>query len=70
MLYDRAGQQIMASAAHLASAEPGAQEIRLYKNNTDNKGASYGCHENYLMRASTPFSSIVSTMIPSSSPVR
>jgi len=21
----------------------------LYKNNTDNKGASYGAHENYLM---------------------
>ena len=64
VLYDRAGQQIMARAAHLASAEPGAQEIRLYKNNTDNKGASYGCHENYLMPRLTPFSSIVSTMIP------
>ena len=24
----------------------------LYKNNTDNKGASYGAHENYLMRRS------------------
>jgi proteasome accessory factor A len=64
MLYDRAGQMIMAQAGRLASAEPGAQEIRLYKNNTDNKGASYGCHENYLMRRTTPFPRIVSTMIP------
>ncbi|MEZ5157261.1 MAG: depupylase/deamidase Dop [Candidatus Nanopelagicales bacterium] len=63
-LYDRAGQRIMARAARLASAEPGAQQIRLYKNNTDNKGASYGCHENYLMPRATPFPSIVETMIP------
>jgi proteasome accessory factor A len=64
MLYDRAGQVIMAQAAELASAEPGAQQIRLYKNNTDNKGASYGCHENYLMPRLTPFPSIVAGMIP------
>ncbi|HQR79697.1 MAG TPA: depupylase/deamidase Dop [Actinomycetota bacterium] len=64
VLYDRAGQQIMARAARLASSEPGAREIRLYKNNTDNKGASYGCHENYLMPRTTAFPSIVSALIP------
>ena len=64
MLYDRAGQQIMAQAARLASEIPQAQQIRLYKNNTDNKGASYGTHENYLMPRPTPFPAIVSTMIP------
>jgi proteasome accessory factor A len=64
MLYDRAGQVIMAQAGELASAEPGAQQIRLYKNNTDNKGASYGCHENYLMPRTTPFPAIVAGMIP------
>ena len=36
----------------------------MYKNNTDNKGSSYGCHENYLMRRSTPFSEIVQHLIP------
>ena len=36
----------------------------LYKNNTDNKGASYGAHENYLMRRSTPFSDIVKFLTP------
>jgi len=64
MLYDRAGQEIMATAGDLASAEPGAQHIRLYKNNTDNKGASYGCHENYLMPRTVAFPRIVAAMIP------
>ncbi len=64
MVYDRAGQRIMALAAELASAVPGAQTVRLYKNNTDNKGASYGTHENYLMPRLTPFPAIVATMIP------
>lgn len=64
MLYDRAGQEIMSLAGELASAEPGAQHIRLYKNNTDNKGASYGCHENYLMPRTVAFPRIVAAMIP------
>ena len=38
--------------------------MNLYKNNTDNKGASYGSHENYLMRRSTPFASIVRHLTP------
>jgi Pup amidohydrolase len=38
--------------------------INLYKNNTDNKGASYGAHENYLMSRSTPFASIVRHLVP------
>lgn len=64
LLYDRAGERIMERAAQLASAVPGADPIRLYKNNTDNKGASYGTHENYLMRRTTPFSDIVTGLIP------
>ena len=36
----------------------------LYKNNTDNKGASYGAHENYLMPRSTPFGDIVRHLTP------
>ena len=38
--------------------------IQLYKNNTDNKGASYGCHENYLMARATPFADIVRHLTP------
>ena len=38
--------------------------INLYKNNTDNKGASYGAHENYLCRRDTPFASLVRHLVP------
>src|SRR5215471_11884063 len=41
-----------------------ADSSQLYKNNTDNKGASYGCHENYLMRRATPFADIVRNLTP------
>jgi proteasome accessory factor A len=63
VLWDRAGQQIMMEAARVASTR-GPFPIRLYKNNTDNKGASYGCHENYLMSRATPFSDIVALLTP------
>ena len=64
VLYDAAGAQIMARAAAMASRVPGASPINLYKNNTDNKGASYGTHENYLMRRDTAFADIVRVMTP------
>ena len=50
VLWDKAGERVMAEAAARAVTMPGGWPIQLYKNNTDNKGASYGCHENYLMR--------------------
>ncbi len=50
VIWDKAGERVMAEAAAKAATVPGSQPIQLYKNNTDNKGASYGCHENYLMR--------------------
>jgi proteasome accessory factor A len=62
--WDKAGEAIMAVACRQASRIPGAQPINLYKNNTDNKGASYGTHENYLMARSTPFSDIVRHLTP------
>ncbi len=64
VLWDKAGEQVMLDAARLASTIPGTAPILLYKNNTDNKGASYGAHENYLMRRSTPFGDIVRHLTP------
>src|SRR6266540_1187876 len=64
VLWDKAGERVMAEAARRAAMMPGGQQINLYKNNTDNKGASYGSHENYLMRRSTPFADIVSHLTP------
>ncbi|MCX6401058.1 MAG: depupylase/deamidase Dop [Propionibacteriales bacterium] len=62
--WDKAGEQVMLDAARLAQQLPGNPMITLYKNNTDNKGASYGAHENYLMRRSTPFADIVRHLTP------
>jgi proteasome accessory factor A len=63
-LWDKAGERVMEEAAVQASAIPGTAPIQLYKNNTDNKGASYGCHENYLMSRATPFAEIVRYLTP------
>jgi Pup amidohydrolase len=54
----------MLDAARMAAQTPGTAPIHLYKNNTDNKGASYGAHENYLMSRSTPFGDIVRHLTP------
>jgi proteasome accessory factor A len=56
--FDKAGDAVMAIAAQRASTSLG-RLVRLYKNNTDGKGASYGTHENYLLDRSTPFDRIV-----------
>src|SRR5216684_1566286 len=64
VLWDKAGERVMEEAAAQASAIPGTAPIQLYKNNTDNKGASYGCHENYLMSRATPFAEIVRFLTP------
>ncbi len=64
VLWDKAGERIMAAAAVRAMNMPGGTRLNLYKNNTDNKGASYGTHENYLMNRATPFTSIVRHLTP------
>jgi len=64
VLWDKAGEQVMLQAARRIAATPGLGPVNLYKNNTDNKGASYGTHENYLMRRETPFAEIVRYLTP------
>jgi Pup amidohydrolase len=65
VLYDRAGEMILqrSMAASRALLSEG-QEIVVYKNNSDRKGNSYGCHENYLMDRQVPFSRIVAGVMP------
>ncbi len=63
VLWDKAGELIIAKAAAAVDI-PGQNPLVLYKNNTDNKGASYGAHENYLMKRSTPFPDIVRHITP------
>ena len=64
VVWDKAGERIMAEAAERAADLPGGAGIQLYKNNTDNKGATYGAHENYLVQRSTPFVEIARGLIP------
>jgi len=60
LVWDRAGELIITKAAELASQS--TQEIYIHKNNTDNKGVSYGTHENYLVSRETPFNKIISVL--------
>src|SRR4051794_36031729 len=64
VLWDKAGERVMLAAARRLASTPGLPTVNLYKNNTDNKGASYGTHENYLMRRETPFADIVRHLTP------
>ncbi len=64
VLWDKAGERVMALAAERALQIPGSAPIQLYKNNTDGKGASYGTHENYLVARQTPFGDIVRHLTP------
>lgn len=58
LLADLAGDAIVARAAASASDRLGTP-VRVFKNNTDGKGASYGYHENYLFSRATPWERIV-----------
>ena len=56
--HDRAGERILMRCAQKLSEERGST-VRLYKNNTDFRGHSYGCHENYLLPRSLPWETLV-----------
>src|SRR3954464_8048910 len=46
--WDKAGELVILEAVRRVATMPGVNApINLYKNNTDNKGVSYGAHENY-----------------------
>ncbi|MDT4917894.1 MAG: Pup amidohydrolase [Pseudonocardiales bacterium] len=63
--WDKAGELVMLAAVRRLATMPGvATSVNLYKNNTDNKGASYGAHENYLCRRDTPFATLVRHLVP------
>src|SRR6476646_5493326 len=53
---DKAGERILAECARRRNLKlPSGYEVRLYKNNTDFAGHSYGCHDNYLMTRDIPW---------------
>ena len=65
VLFDKAGERILARSMDAArQLLPAGQEIVVYKNNSDGKGNSYGCHENFLVDRAVPFATLVRNLIP------
>jgi proteasome accessory factor A len=56
VIFDRAAEEIVRRSMELVTPylNNGASMV-LYKNNSDGKGNSYGCHENYLLARDVPF---------------
>lgn len=63
-LYDAAGVRVMERAATAVGLFGDKHAIQLYKNNTDNKGASYGTHENFLVQRAVPFADLITHLTP------
>jgi Pup amidohydrolase len=65
VLYDRAAEEIVRASMAAANAMlPEGAEILCHKNNSDGKGNSYGCHENYLLSRDLPFGRLVAQITP------
>lgn len=61
---DRAGERIVQLAAAHRNQRLGSAHVRIYKNNTDFHGHSYGCHDNYLVPRAVPFSALAAGLVP------
>jgi proteasome accessory factor A len=65
VVFDRAAEEIVRLSMNAARQMlPEGAEILCHKNNSDGKGNSYGCHENYLLAREIPFGRIVAQITP------
>lgn len=65
LVFDRAAEEIVRrSMVESRSFLPDGAELLIYKNNSDGKGNSYGCHENYLVDRALPFGRLVAEITP------
>jgi proteasome accessory factor A len=65
VVFDRAAEEIVRASMEAArQLLPEGAEVLCHKNNSDGKGNSYGCHENYLLARETPFGRIVNQVTP------
>jgi proteasome accessory factor A len=62
--WDRAGERVMQACAERRMSRMGGGLVALYKNNTDFHGASYGCHESYLISRQVPFDGLLHAILP------
>lgn len=65
LVWDRAADEIVKSAMIASKSVLGDEaEIIIHKNNSDGKGNSYGCHENYLLARELPFGRLARQITP------
>ena len=65
VLYDAAGDALAYQAlVELGNHAEDLPQVKLYKNNTDSKGQSYGAHENYLISRDVPFEQVADALLP------
>ena len=65
VVWDRAADEIVRDSMTYARDLLGdSSEIIIHKNNSDGKGNSYGCHENYLVARELPFGRLTSQITP------
>ena len=62
-LEDKAGELCVLAAARAKSSATGLV-VKVYKNNTDFHGASYGTHENYLVPRAVGFERLYRAVVP------
>ncbi|HWE66583.1 MAG TPA: depupylase/deamidase Dop [Acidimicrobiales bacterium] len=65
LVYDKAGEDVLRRAMVAAALRiPDQPAPVVYKNNSDGKGNSYGCHENYMMDRAVPFARVIEGVVP------
>lgn len=63
LLYDLAGEEVVRLSLDRANADlPPGVRLVAHKNNSDGRGNSYGCHENYLVERNVPFGLLTRSM--------
>ena len=65
LVYDKAGEEVLRRAMMAAALRiPDQPAPVVHKNNSDGKGNSYGCHENYMMDRAVPFAKVIDGVVP------
>ncbi|HVM62925.1 MAG TPA: depupylase/deamidase Dop [Verrucomicrobiae bacterium] len=61
---DKAGERIIEECVRRRNLHTTGGVVKVYKNNTDFVGHSYGCHDNYLMDRDIPFDVVIRGLTP------
>jgi proteasome accessory factor PafA2 len=61
---DKAGERVIEECVRRRNLHTRDGVVKVYKNNTDFVGHSYGCHDNYLMERGIPFEFVIRGLTP------